>query len=76
MSRAQEVVTVQDQAEFASEEALNTVHEVFGHPDDDDETHLVVEWKNGGAAKLRRKLREGDFGDVPDLGTEDENNVR
>ena len=68
MSSAQEaLVTVQGQAECASEEALNTVYEVFGHPDD-DETHLVVEWRNGGAVRLRRRLRRGDFEDVPELG--------
>tara|TARA_Y100000310_G_scaffold288865_1_gene314894 strand:+ start:680 stop:904 length:225 start_codon:yes stop_codon:yes gene_type:complete len=71
MSGAQEALTVQDQAECASVEALNTVYEVFGHPDDDRDTTLIREWKNGGAERLRRRLQRGDFEDVPDVDGEE-----
>jgi len=51
------------EAEAASSRALDTVTEIFGHLDDfeDDEPTMIRRLKNGGKARLQRRLRQAGF---------------
>ena len=66
----------QDAAQTACKEAvqssartLDTIHEIFGDPakggDIGAEPALVQQWKNGGVARLKNRLRKGDFKNLP-----------
>jgi hypothetical protein len=64
---------IECKAEATAAQTLDTVHEIFGKLISEeaepleDEPVLIRQWRNGGLSRLKRRLREGDFDNLPVL---------